>query len=404
MIPFEALLLLGAVPVAGCCLYLAVLTLWSAESPAPAPATARLRFDAIVPAHDEEEGIEATVRSLLGVDYPRELFRVVVVADNCTDRTAERAAAAGASVLVREDKVLRGKGYALALAFESALQQRRADAVVVVDADTVVTPNLLSSFAARLESGALAVQADYGVRNPESSWRTRLLRIALGAFHVLRSRARERLGVSAGLRGNGMCFSLKLLRDVPHRSVSLVEDVEYGIELAEAGHRVHYAGEASVLGEMVSGERASRSQRDRWERGRSLLRRRAFALLFRALARRDSVLFDVAADLLVPPLAALSGAAAGGLALSVLLRACGGSVLPAVIFAASSAAIGLYVLRGWMLSGSGLRGLADLACAPFYVLWKVSLSLRRSRGAGQWIRTAREAGPDARTGHPETPP
>src|SRR5205823_3666605 len=101
----------------------------------------------------------------------------------------------------------RGKGYALAHAFEHALDDGFADAVAVVDADTSVSPNLLRAFAGRFDRGAVAAQAEYGVSNPEASWRTRLMVIALSLFHTLRSLARERLGVSAGLRGNGMAFS-----------------------------------------------------------------------------------------------------------------------------------------------------------------------------------------------------
>jgi cellulose synthase/poly-beta-1,6-N-acetylglucosamine synthase-like glycosyltransferase len=251
-------LVLLALPVLAWTTYLAALAALSWENRPPAPVSApRTRFEVIVPAHDEELGIAATVENLLAVDYPAELRRVVVVADNCSDTTAARAAAAGATVLERHDTEKRGKGYALAHAFERALLEGRVDAVVVVDADTTVTPNLLRAFDARLQAGALAIQAEYAVANREASWRTRLMHIGFTLFHDVRSRARERLGVSAGLRGNGMAFAVRLLREVPHDAFSVVEDVEYGIRLGRAGHRVHYAGDARVFGEMVSSERAS---------------------------------------------------------------------------------------------------------------------------------------------------
>ena len=93
----------------------------------------------------------------------------------------------------------------------------------IVDADSLASPNLLRACAERLERGAMAVQVDYAVLNPDASWRTRLMSIALASFHRLRSRARERLGVSCGLRGNGMCFSRALLREVPHAAYSMTE-------------------------------------------------------------------------------------------------------------------------------------------------------------------------------------
>jgi 1,2-diacylglycerol 3-beta-glucosyltransferase len=384
------LVLLAAVPVAVASAYLMLLALASGRALPPVTGNRTLRFDLIVPAHDEERGIGDTVRSLLGVDWPRDHVRVVVVADNCTDATADRAREAGAEVIERADQVRRGKGYALELAFSRSLEGL-ADGLVVVDADTVVSPNLLAAFAARLEAGAAAVQADYAVRNPNASWRTRLMAIALGAFHVERSAARERLGLSCGLRGNGMCFSRRVLEEVPHRAFSLVEDLEYGIRLGEAGHRVHYAGEAHVWGEMVAGERASRSQRQRWEGGRwQMAKAHGPRLLWRGLLGGDRILVDLAFDLLVPPVGQLGASIALGLALSAVARATPAGSLALLIYAGCGAGLSAYVLRGWALSKTGARGLLDLTLAPLYVVWKMTLSLRNQGPRGNWIRTGRQ--------------
>ncbi|MEZ4272494.1 MAG: glycosyltransferase family 2 protein [Myxococcota bacterium] len=233
--------------------YLGFLAILARRTRDPSYASPSLRFAVVIPAHNEENDIQKTVHSLLAVDYPEALRDVVVVADNCTDQTAARAKQAGARVLERSDAGKRGKGYALEYAFEILLKESTCDAVVVVDADTLVSSNLLRAYAHRLLAGEHAVQAEYGVSNPMASWRTRLMTIALAMFHQTRSLARERLGVSVGLRGNGMCFSTDLLRQIPHRSYGLVEDVEYGIAMGKAGYRVCYAYEAEVLGEMVSG-------------------------------------------------------------------------------------------------------------------------------------------------------
>ncbi|HEY0092946.1 MAG TPA: glycosyltransferase family 2 protein, partial [Archangium sp.] len=274
MIVVDLLLVLLALPVLAATGYLLLLTFLSGEKEAPPRVAPRLKFDIIIPAHNEEAGIARTVSNLSRVDYPVELRRIVVVADNCSDATAERAREAGATVLERHNKELRGKGYALQLAFERSLADGFADAVVVVDADTEVTPNLLHAFGLRLEAGAQAVQAHYGVLNPNASWRTQLMAVSMALFHKVRSLGRERLGASCGLRGNGMCFTHAIIRQVPHDAFSIVEDLEYGIRLGQAGQRVHYAWEAEALGEMVSGEKASRSQRRRWEGGRAAMMRK----------------------------------------------------------------------------------------------------------------------------------
>jgi cellulose synthase/poly-beta-1,6-N-acetylglucosamine synthase-like glycosyltransferase len=376
--------------------YLAALALLSYRSADVATTDSpTTTFDVIVPAHDEEEGIAATVKSLLEADYPGDKRRVIVVADNCQDATAARAQEAGALVLVRNDDTRRGKGYALAHAFERSLAEGIASAVVVVDADTVVSPNLLRAFDARLRVGAPAAQAHYGVANAKASWRTRLMHIGFTLFHDVRSRARERLGVSAGLRGNGMAFAVPTLREVPHEAFSIVEDVEYGIRLGLQGHRVHYAAEAQVLGQMVSSERASRSQRERWEGGRmALARRQAGRLLAEGLRRRSLVLLDLAMDLLVPPLTYVVLAALGGAVASAAWVAFGhGAWWSLAPWLGALGCLTIYLVRGIWLSGVGWRAVLDLAWAPAYMAWKLVLAVRSPHSSkAQWVRTTREGG------------
>ena len=311
-----------------------------------------------------------------------------------------RARAAGAEVLIRDDAALRGKGHALALGYANVLAEGWADAVAVVDADTQVSANLLVAFAARLEAGAAGVQAFYGVANPLAGWRTRLMAIALGAFHRLRGRARERWGVSSILRGNGMAFTVSTLRQVPHRAFSLVEDLEYSLQLAEAGARIAYADEAEVRGAMVAAAPAAESQRQRWEAGRAAMTRHyGWPLLRRGLRHRQMRLIDLALDILVPPLAqllALNVVLAFAIALLVAFtHAAGWLWLPVLLLGS----IAVYVLRGAMLSGLGAAQVAQtLLMAPAYVAWKLGLRLLR-RAPTDWVRTTREAGsppPDGR--------
>ncbi|MDB6014640.1 MAG: glycosyl transferase [Gammaproteobacteria bacterium] len=371
------------------CLYLFVLTLLSAKAPLPPSATREMRFDLIVPAHNEEAVIANVVRSLRGVDWPADRFKVVVVADNCTDSTAAVARAAGAHVLERFDGDKRGKGYALQFAFEASRREEWADAVAVVDADALVSPNFVEAIACRMQRGAQAVQVHYGVSNTGVSWRTRLLSIAKAAFHIVRSRARERLKVSCGLRGNGWSVTHALLEKVPYSAFSLTEDLEYGITLGMHGYRVAYADEAHADAEMVSGEKESRKQRQRWEGGRfALIRSRTLPLLVLAVRARSLICLDLALDLLVLP---LSYVALNVVALLVFALLVGGPAGGAWAWLALGciAVLVLHILRGWQLSGSGLQGLLDLARAPGFLLWKIVVMLRGG-DSKEWVRTKRE--------------
>jgi 1,2-diacylglycerol 3-beta-glucosyltransferase len=378
------------VPVAGSSLYLLVLTLLSAKLRVPPPSRRSLRFEVFIPAHNEEAGIAAAVRSVSAIDWPADRFRVVVIADNCTDSTARVAAEAGARVLVRQNSELRGKGHALAYAFQDSRTRGWADAVAVIDADSRVSANLLEAMASRIEHGEQAVQVHYGVSNIHASWRTRLMTIAMSAFHSVRSRGRERLGLSCGIRGNGWAVTHALLRQVPYTSYSLAEDLEFGVELGMRGVRVAYADEAHCDGEMVAGEKDARSQRKRWEQGRvAILRTKTLPLIRQAITRRSAVCLDLAMDLLVLPLSYVVLNAAALIAAVWILVPPGTSAWfwtgPLCC-----GALALYILRGWQLSGTGLRGLLDLLRAPFFVLWKVAIMLG-GRRATQWVRTNRKS-------------
>jgi len=148
-----------------------------------------------------------------------------------------------------------------------------------------------------------------------------------------------------------------------------------------------------VYGEMVSTAAAANSQRRRWEEGRKeLVRRNGWRLLRAGFVQRKRVLIDLSLDLLVPPLSRIAVLSVLGVVaaatLSVVTRSLAFSVIS---FGFCVLCVTAYVLRGWSVSGTGLRGLVDLALAPVYVVWKASLRLRgAARPTSSWVRTKRE--------------
>lgn len=382
-------LLVLLLPALLACVYLLVLTLLSAPLRPPLNAKRTTRFDILVPAHNEALVLERTLASLQQLDWPKSNWRLVVIADNCTDATAEIARQQGATVLERCNTTQRGKGYALEFGIRHCLDTGQADAFVVIDADTEVSANLLSSFASWLTCGADAIQAHYGVLNPDESWRTRLMTIAYSAFHAVRSRGRERLGVSCGLRGNGMCFSRHLMQTQPPEVYSLAEDVEYGVLLGLNNIRVHYADEAQVLAELPTSRQGTDSQRQRWETGRFLLiRTYAPRLLRQAWQKRSALCLDLALDLLTLPLAYV----VTSLVLTAFLAGAVSAILPDMAVwlwgcLGLFSALILHVFRGWQLCPLGPSALLTLLRVPFFIIWKLILVMKRHDG--RWIRTKR---------------
>ncbi|MFA7679733.1 MAG: glycosyltransferase family 2 protein [Pigmentiphaga sp.] len=378
-------------------LYLLFLTLLSAAVPCPQPQSRSLRFDILIPAHDEATVIASTIGSLQALNWPRENYRLIVIADNCSDNTADIARNVNALVIERNEPNLRGKGYAIAFGADYSAHSGFADAIVVVDADSLASPNLLEAFAARIEQGAQALQANYGVSNPDASWRTRLMTIAYAAFHAVRGRARERLSVSCGLRGNGMSFTHGLLAMHPLQTFSLTEDIEQGVVLGLQGIRVWHVDEARIDTEIPSSGGNAASQRARWEFGRlELARKHAKSLFYNSIKNSNKISLDLAVDLVLPPLSHLA------LLNSVLLLAAlllplfiGFNAFPWLTVALINMLIySLYIFRGWQLCPLGLRALLTLFLAPFFMLWKL-LILLKSSGKKQWVKTRRNAEEDA---------
>lgn len=388
-------LLVAGVPVMAAALYLVGLTLLSRRVPAVTgrPVEPSMRFVIVVPAHNEAAGIGATVDSLLAVDYPSALRRVVVVADNCTDATAFVARAHGASVIERQDLTRRGKGYALDHAFAQLLDGAVPlwDAVVVVDADTLVEPTLLSAMAAQLRH-ADAAQAAYLPRPGRTSPTAVITEVALTAFHLVRSSARERLGLSCGLRGNGMAFTRTLLRRVRHTAFSRTEDLEFGVQLGLQGVRVAYAGGTTVYGDMPERADVVTQQRDRWIGGRLLMARRFVgSLLARAWQTRSALPLDLALDLIVPPLSALVVTVVAGLAASAVFALVGGGFWPLLLWGTALLALVTHVGHAARVAGRGLVLLGATLSLPRYALDKTVLVARGLRSTDDtWIRTTRE--------------
>jgi cellulose synthase/poly-beta-1,6-N-acetylglucosamine synthase-like glycosyltransferase len=342
-----------------------------------------LSFAVVVPAHNEELNIARTVLSLFSADRAGAGTSVVVIADNCTDRTAEAAALAGARVLTRHDERLRGKGYALDYAFQ-ILAPEAFEYLVVVDADSEVSANFLTALADAFREGTAAAQCRYIVRNSGESVRTRLLRVALFGFNVLRPRGRDRLGLSAGIYGNGFALSAETLRAVPYTAASVVEDLEYHLALVRAERRVRFVDSAAVYGDMPVAGAGVKTQRSRWEGGRFRMMAEKIPMLMREILHGRLRLVEPALDLLLLPLAFH--------VLLLLIALVAPSPLVRSVALAGLGIVCLHLIAAISVGGGTIKDVAVLAAAPLYILWKILLIpklIATSRSGATWVRTAR---------------
>lgn len=241
---------------------------------------------------------------------------------------------------------------------------------------------------AHLEAGSAVIQAYYSVLNANQSAVAGLRFAALAAIHYVRPRARAALRLSVGLKGNGMCFAAPVIERFGWRWFGLTEDVEFHMALVQAGVRVDFAGDTSVLADMPATLSQSATQHARWEQGRlAVLHTHVPGLLRSALRERSLIALDAALEQLVPPLSIVFAASLAGLAVGVLF----GSGLVVAVSVTSLFAVALHLCASLMLVRAPASAYRSLAYAPMYIAWKVGAYVRAARAprGNAWVRTAR---------------
>ncbi len=346
------------------------------------------RLAVLVPAHDEAAGIEATLSSIRSQLKPTD--RLLVVADNCTDDTADVARRCGAEVVERQQADLRGKGYAL----DFGLRHLAADppsVLVIVDADCTLGEGCLQHLANACVRSGRPVQALYLMNSPaEAPLRLRMAAFTWRIKNWLRPLGGLRLGAPCQLMGTGMAFPWQLISKANLASGHLVEDMKLGIDLAREGHPPLFVPEARVDSVFPLSNEAAQRQRSRWEHGHlSTLLSEGPSLLWSALSAREVRLAAMALDLMVPPLTLLLG-------LALLDFLLGSAFVVAVgAWPMGIALTGLILLlvasiKAWWMVGRDLLSIGDLLRVPAHLFMKLPMYLNFvSRRQKEWVRTER---------------
>ncbi len=257
---------------------------------ASAHALPTRRIAAIIAARNEEAVIGPLVESLLRQKYPRELFDVYVVPNNCTDRTEEVARAAGAKI-IRCTVHVRAKADALRCAFDYLTHlETPYDAYCIFDADNLVDEMFFQAVNDIRAQGWHAAQGYRDSKNPYDHW----ISGSMSAFYWFMSRfyneSRARLGMSTALNGTGFMVSDELIRDMGFNTVTLGEDLEFSAQCALRGVKIGWMPDARIYDEQPNSFRDSAKQRRRWSSGTLHCLRLYAVQLFK---KRGSHAFDM---------------------------------------------------------------------------------------------------------------
>lgn len=387
----EILLLLMLFPL-GYLILLVIGAIRSASAPDTQGRSPSTRFMIVIPAHDEVNVIRATINRLHAVDYPSHLFSIRIIADHCSDNTAEAARHAGACVYERNEGPRSGKGAALSWLFKKILLKEQCDAVVIFDADTQVDPEFLRVMDWRLAQGDQVIQGQHIIRNPNQGWYPALTWAMFMIDNRFQNLGRSNLGWSAKNMGDSICFRVDILRKLGWGE-GLTEDYHLRHQLLLNGIRIVYEPAAIGYGEAPLTWASARAQRIRWLRGtHDTSQQYVKHLIVEGMKRRSMVMLDGALQGSFPSYSTLSLLVLAVLAIQVPIDYFIESIFlgPQIgAWVTMVVTLLVYPLVGLALERAPIRAYIAILFGPYFILWRTWLALISRLGRKQvtWIRT-----------------
>lgn len=347
------------------------------------------RLLVLIPAHNEELLIGDCVRSVMALRYPPAQLSVVVIADNCTDRTAALARAAGARCLEREDRKFPGKPRAIAWALERS-RLSDYDAVAIIDADTVVDRDFVTELNGLAPLRAKAVQGFFDLSNPDETPLTRMSAVLAAATHQFAYPLKGRAGLNVPLVGNGMVIGTDVLGRYGWHAFSICEDWEMFALLTERGVAIEPAPRARILSQEARSLQQSSTQRQRWTAGKLTVLARVGPRILRSRHIGLRQKLDALAELAAPgPGLHLGLVVLLGLTCLLLHPPAWTWLLGAL--AASLLRPATYTLAALTVHPHPVQAVRAFAFLPIYAAWRIGAAVRALRilGDAPWVRTQR---------------
>lgn len=342
----------------------------------------------IMPAHNEVGVLADTLGQLVPI-LP-DSVRVLVVADNCTDQTAEVARTYDVTVIERNDHSKRGKGHALAFGREW-LKSSPPECVIVLDADCQTDRRSLEILIGVVAERRRPAQAS-NMFAPDRAAppKVQISNFAMWIKNVVRQRGTQRLGGAANVTGTGMAFPWPIFETLPLATSSIVEDLELAVQLTRTGRAPVFLEGARIKSDAAS-EAATLVQRSRWEHGfLSIAKSHSLPTLAEGIRSLNWQLLLLGLHLFVPPLALLLSIAIAVAATTFAAAVWYDVIMPALVIACLLLLVFCSVLLAWLSGGRRWLSGTSMLVVPLYVLWKIPVYLRFAAGRrSEWVRTDR---------------
>ncbi len=345
----------------------------------------------LIPAHNEQQGIVATLNSIRQQLAPND--QMIVVADNCEDETAEVARANGATVLERTNLDKRGKSYALDFGVRYLETHLSPEVLIIVDADCVMKQNSLTLLANMAINKNRPIQALNLMKSPiGAGLKTKVAEFAWAVKNWARALGYHRLGLPCQLMGAGMAFPWPLIQHANIASGHIAEDLKLGLDFAKNKQAPVFCPEAVVTSMFPLNSEGAKSQRTRWEHGHlAMIVKEGPALILKSLFSFNLDMLALALDMCVPPLALLVMLLLLLTLVAVVMASASHYLFPWVLAFMLLMTLGISVLLAWVKFGRSILSFTSLAYVPFYMLVKIPLYFKFIvKRQAEWVRSKRD--------------
>lgn len=351
----------------------------------------KTKVTVLIPAHNEEISIASTLETITPVLKKQD--DLVVVADNCSDKTAEIAAAMGATVIERHDLVNKGKGYALDYGLKF-IEAEPPEVVVAIDADCNVAQGAIEQLTECAVATNRPIQAAYLMEKPVNSNSSKdfISQFANIVRNMVRPSGLKRLGISSPLLGTGMAFPYPVIRSVNVANSHLLEDLKLGLDLSLIGFSPIFEPKAKVTAYLPSSSQAAKSQKTRWIHGHLQLIQTYIPILFKqAVSKKRFDLLLLILDLCIPPLTLTVIICSSIMAISLIFAFLQAFWIPAIISFSAGLCLLAALILAWSKFAIKSIPLKKLLIIPFYIFWKIPVYLKFIVAPQKaWVRTERK--------------
>ena len=344
----------------------------------------------LIPAHNESTGITQTLLSIQAQITAN--IKILVVADNCNDDTAEVAKRHGAEVIERFHETKRGKGFALDFGLQY-LAKNPPQLVLILDADCLLGEHAIAALVADVSQYKRPIQGLYLMHaKPDAPLKTKLAAFAWAVKNWARPLGFHRLGLPCQLMGSGMAFPWVVISQVNLASGHIVEDMKLGVDLAKISFAPRFCPAALITSQFPSSEEGIKTQRTRWEHGHiGMIVKEGLPLIWQSIKQTNLNMFTLALDMCVPPLALLVLIIALFSIIGVALCLWTQQIFPWAWILVDLLVVAVTVMLAWFKFGRDIVAFTVLLTAPFYVLTKIPLYIKFIfKRQSEWVRSKRD--------------